>query len=508
MKYFQFLILGFSLITSCKSSITSEELKDDEQYRPAFHFTPEKMWMNDPNGMVYFDGEYHLFYQHYPDSNVWGPMHWGHAVSTDLMHWEHLPIALYPDSLGYIFSGSAVIDWENTSGLGKGDKPPMVAVYTYHDPIREKDGENTYQTQAIAYSNDNGRSWTKYEGNPVLPNPGIQDFRDPKVIWHKKSGKWIMALAVADHISFYSSPDLKDWSFESDFGKDIGAHGGVWECPDLFPIIENIGEKWILLVSLTNGGPQGGSATQYFIGDFDGSVFTPEDTVTRWIDYGKDNYAGVTWSDGPFDDRSKLFIGWMSNWQYSQVVPTVTWRSAMTLPRTLSLFQFENKKFIRSVPTGDLNSITVGELARKADMTVTETDTVLKYPEGIGSFGLDMKCQSNVDFELVFSNDNEFLKVGFDENENMYYVDRTGLNNQDFSNLFSGIHNAPRLDDRKFFEIEIFVDRSSIEVFFDGGKTVVTDLYFSDNEFTTITVTGNDLLIEEIIAYELQSIWD
>ena len=246
-----------------------------EQHRPQFHFSPESKWMNDPNGMVYYDGEYHLFYQYYPDSTVWGPMHWGHAVSRDLVHWEHLPTALYPDSLGYIFSGSALVDWNNTSGFGKDGQPPLIAIFTHHDPVGEKAGRNDFQYQSIAYSNDKGRTWTKYEGNPVVPNPGIRDFRDPKVIWDKDSEQWIMVFAAWDHVKFYASPNLKDWTHLSDFGKAWGSHAGVWECPDLFPMqVEGSAtQKWVLLLSINPGSVNGGSGTQYFVGDFDGKDF-------------------------------------------------------------------------------------------------------------------------------------------------------------------------------------------------------------------------------------------
>ena len=348
MRY-SILLLCFICLLSCQETdkkstkpenmiVDSTQMKTGEQYRPAFHFTPKEKWMNDPNGMVYYQGEYHLFYQYYPDDNVWGPMHWGHAVSKDMIHWEHLPIALYPDKLGYIFSGSCVIDWNNTTGFGSKENPPMVAIFTYHDPEGEKNKTIDFQTQGIAYSLDKGRTWTKYEGNPVIPNPGIKDFRDPKVIWHQDTQKWVMSLAVKDHISFYSSKDLKSWKLESDFGEKAGAHGGVWECPDLFPLKDQNGnEKWVLLVSINPNGPQGGSATQYFVGDFDGKTFTPNHDKIKWIDYGADNYAGVTFSDIPAEDGRRLFIGWMSNWQYAQVVPTYTWRSAMTIPRELTL---------------------------------------------------------------------------------------------------------------------------------------------------------------------------
>ena len=291
------LVLFVIVVSSCNSDQASKKSKENklpsdyytEKYRPQIHFTPPAKWMNDPNGMVYFEGEYHLFYQYYPDSTVWGPMHWGHAVSKDMLHWEHLPVALYPDSLGCIFSGSAVADINNTSGFGKDGKAPIVAIFTYHDFVGEKAGRNTFQNQGIAFSNDKGRTWEKFNGNPVLKNPGIRDFRDPKVQWYEPSKKWIMTLATLDCITFFSSPDLKNWTKESEFGKGVGGHGGVWECPDLFPLkVDGTGdEKWVLLVSINPGGPNGGSATQYFVGNFKGKVFQNENKSVepRWIDY-------------------------------------------------------------------------------------------------------------------------------------------------------------------------------------------------------------------------------
>ena len=259
----------------------------EEPYRNQFHFSPPANWMNDPNGMVYFEDEYHLFYQYYPDSTVWGPMHWGHAVSNDLVYWKHLPIALFPDSLGYIFSGSAVIDHNNTSGFGKEGQVPMVALFTHHDINGEQSGSNRFQYQSIAYSLDKGRSWTLYEGNPVIPNPGIKDFRDPKVIWHEASQNWVMVLAVYDRAMIYTSPDLKKWAEASEFG--IEGDQRLWECPDLFPIkVEGTAEeKWVLLVSIQKDAPNGGTATGYFVGDFDGKNFISNPADQYWLDYGK-----------------------------------------------------------------------------------------------------------------------------------------------------------------------------------------------------------------------------
>ena len=325
-----------------------------EPQRPQFHFSPPQMWMNDPNGMVYYKGEYHLFYQHYPEDKVWGPMHWGHAVSKDLVYWRNLPIALYPDSLGLIFSGSAVIDWKNTSGFGINGQPPMVAMFTHHLMAGEKAGRSDFQYQSIAYSNDAGRSWTKYKGNPVIPNPGIRDFRDTKVIWHEGSKQWIVVLAAQNQVRFYGSPDLKNWTFLSNFGAEHGNHGGVWECPDFFPLkVSGSNQtKWVLLQSINPGGPNGGSATQYFVGEFDGKSFRNDNAPDKvlWIDWGRDNYAGVTWSDAPAGRR--LFMGWMSNWDYAQNVPTHPWRSATTVARELSLRQTSEglRVFSQAIP--------------------------------------------------------------------------------------------------------------------------------------------------------------
>ncbi|MEL7187120.1 MAG: glycoside hydrolase family 32 protein, partial [Pseudomonadota bacterium] len=253
-----------------------------EKHRPGFHFSPPENWINDPNGLVWYDGLYHLFYQYNPYDKVWGAMHWGHAVSRDLVHWENRPVALNADhdGLGFVFSGSAFVDWNNTSGFQNGEHPPLIAMFTHHSKFDE-------QTQSLAFSTDGGTNWQMYESNPVIENPGIADFRDPKVFWCDKSELWIMALAAGAVIKFYSSSNLRKWQFLSDFGKGIGTHGGVWECPDLFELcVDGTDEtRWVLLVSIGSGAPNGGSATQYFIGDFDGCKFVPDHTQVLWMDY-------------------------------------------------------------------------------------------------------------------------------------------------------------------------------------------------------------------------------
>ncbi|MEQ8242851.1 glycoside hydrolase family 32 protein [Fulvivirga sp.] len=477
-----------------------------EQHRLQFHFSPEAHWMNDPNGMFYYEGEYHLFYQYYPDSTVWGPMHWGHAVSTDMVIWEHLPVALYPDDLGYIFSGSVVVDKNNTSGLGTAENPPLVAIFTYHQPEMEKAGKIDYQYQGIAYSTDKGRTWTKYENNPVLPNPGIKDFRDPKVFWYEEGQKWVMSLAVLDHITFYSSPDLKSWTKESDFGFELGGHGGVWECPDLI----RMGDKWVLLVSINPGGPNGGSATQYFIGDFDGKTFTPQDQETRWIDMGRDNYAGVTWSNVPEEDGRILFLGWMSNWNYAQVVPTEKWRSAMTVARTFELKAMEGKHILASYPVKELEKLRGESIAVNASGSSMD---LMKDGYQLADMDLTITSEGEAlgDFELQLYNDqNDTLKFGYSAERGAFYINRDTAGNNDFSEEFNGDQLAPYDLDAKEMPLRVLMDVGSVEIFVNGGELVMTSLYFPESPFTNARlVTKNPQPIKaEGNIYKLKGIWN
>lgn len=506
------LLLSFLLI-SCKQGAESTPGQAEkttmaaytEPHRPQFHFSPEEKWMNDPNGMVYYDGEYHLFFQYYPDSTVWGPMHWGHAVSKDLTHWQQLPIALYPDSLGYIFSGSAVVDWNNTSGFGINNKPPLVAIFTYHDMAGEKAGRTDFQYQGIAYSNDKGRTWTKYEGNPVIPNTKkIKDFRDPKVIWDAKSEQWVMVFAAHDHVKLWGSKDLKTWEHLSDFGKEWGTHGGVWECPDLFPIkVENTTtSKWVLLLSINPGAPNGGSGTQYFVGDFDGKKFTLDPSFAPsvsgekavWLDYGRDNYAGVTWSDVPKEDGRRVFMGWMSNWDYAMVVPTGVWRSAMTLPRTLNLHEttagyrifsrpVEELKALRSV-TQKLGRTEIGttfDLTEQAGLPVSQLEWVLEF---------ELPESGEADFGVELANGKgEKYRIGYQATANQFYSDRTKSGDASFSDKFAAkIHTAPRLSTDKTIRFHLFFDVASAELFADNGAVVMTDIFFPTEDFTSIKI--------------------
>ncbi len=477
-----------------------------EQYRPQIHFSPKEKWTNDPNGMVYYNGTYHLFFQYYPDSTIWGPMHWGHALSTNLIHWQQLPIALYPDSLGYIFSGSAVVDKNNTSGFGKNGKVPLVAIFTHHDPVGEKAGRKNFQNQSLAYSIDEGKTWIKYAGNPVLQNPGITDFRDPKVMWYEPQKKWVMTLATKDRITFYSSHDLKDWTKESEFGKEIGAHGGVWECPDLFTLNDNGKKIWVLIVNLNPGGPNGGSATQYFLGDFDGKTFTPSHIDTRWLDYGPDEYAGITWSNT--GDR-KIFLGWMSNWLYAKVVPTDIWRNAMTLPRELKVKHVGNDIFITSQPVTELNKIE----SKPVTFQDVQVDKNLDLSTKTGK--LELPCRLNLDFEkptdfsIVFSNDaGEKLVIGYDKKQNRYFIDRTKSGKVDFQKEFSGKHVAPRLANTDKMNISLIIDVSSVELFADDGLSVMTEIFFPSKPYNQISIQSSEgITIKKLEYTQLSSIW-
>lgn len=512
--------LAFSVTIIIIFSCSSPKQESDnhsglytEMYRPQYHFSPPEKWMNDPNGMVFYEGEYHLFYQYYPDSTIWGPMHWGHAISTDLVHWQHLPIALYPDSLGYIFSGSAVVDINNTSGFGNPENPPIVAIFTHHNPKLETLGQNNFQSQSLAYSLDKGRTWKKYEGNPVLPNPDLNDFRDPKVSWHSESGKWIMTLAAGDHVRFYSSIDLKEWAFESEFGKNTGAHGGVWECPDLFELpVENMEgqKKWALLVSINPGAPNGGSGTQYFVGSFDGHSFTNDNMKTNWIDYGTDNYAGVTWSNV---ENRRIFLGWMSNWTYANKVPTNPWRSAMTVPRELTLVYQEGEQLIRSKPIAELNQIMTPLINKKRANLDKEGITINFSKNELSVCVIEMNTLLENGEELVIEISNKLnqkVVLGYNSGLAQLYIDRTQAGRDDFHKAFtSKIHVAEIKKVEGKINLKLMLDKSSIEMFFADGLYVMTDLVFPEQEYNTLKIylKSGEATLENLSISSVKPIW-
>ena len=514
-------------LSSCKDekkgkAVASEEVaqaQKDEDFRPNFHFTPEKNWMNDPNGMFYLDGTYHLYFQYYPDDNVWGPMHWGHATSKDMITWEEQDIALYPDEKGYIFSGSAVVDKNNTSGFGKDGQTPVVAIFTYHEPKGEKNGDIVYQSQAIAYSLDKGMTWTKYEGNPVIPNPGIKDFRDPKVTWDDIHKQWIMALATREKTLLYTSQNLKEWKKSSEFGIGTGAHDGVWECPDFFPMqVEGTGEtKWVLIQSLNPGGYNGGSGTQYFVGDFDGTTFTAEENMRSleekhnyWIDFGRDNYAGVTWANVPEEDGRKLFLGWMSNWLYAQEVPTETWRSAMTVARELKLVKEDEQYLVTAAPVEELEKYRSGDF-KKENIKVTGETVLLdssKVDLSKAEIMFSLSGLKNGKYEFTLSNsDGEEMIIGYDNEASEFYMDRSNAGQTGFSDKFSGENStAPRITKSDSMNGIMILDKTSVELFFDDGKTVITEIFFPNRPWTKLSVSAEEgeFSIDSLEAYELK----
>lgn len=512
-----FLFVNCSTRKTHTENSMNEKVNMNEQYRPQIHFTPATGWMNDPNGMVYYNGEYHLFYQHYPHDKQWGPMHWGHAISTDLMHWEHQPIALYPDSLGYIFSGSAVVDWKNTSGLGIDGQPPLIAIFTYHNPEIEKQGGIDVESQAIAFSNDNGRTWIKYAGNPVLKNPGIRDFRDPKVFWHQDSEQWIMCLAAQQVIHFYGSKNCLEWSFLSEFGQGVGNHDGVWECPDLFPLrVHNTGEtKWVLIVNINPGGPAGGSAGQYFVGDFDGKKFTSPQRNAQWVDYGKDNYAGVTWSDVP--DNRRIFLGWMNNWQYAGKEPSSSWSGAGTLPRELGLVKDRSTYLLTSTPVNELENIR-GESKQWESLNVTNS---VNLSDSISFASSPLEIQFTLNNNNAGSNKpekygvrlsnkkGEYIAVGYNTAENLFYIDRTNATGNTFSDKFAGIHNMPYLPGDAEVNWHLVIDDSSVEFFAAGYRVVMTDVFYPSEPFGTVELFAQNgsIGIKNVRLTELLSIW-
>lgn len=467
-----------------------------EYYRPVYHFSPPFGWMNDPNGMVYKDGEYHLFYQHNPYGSTWANMHWGHAISNDLVNWQHQPVALAPDALGTIFSGCAVVDTDNTAGFGAG---AMVAFYT-------SAGER--QTQSMAYSLDNGRSFTKYERNPVVTSTAC-DFRDPKVLWHAASQRWIMILAAGQEMQIYSSANLREWTLESSFGQGEGAHGGVWECPDLIELpVEGTNEKkWVLICNLNPGGPFGGSATQYFVGTFDGKTFTNEfPGVTKWMDWGKDHYATVTWSNAP--QNRAIAIAWMSNWQYANDVPTRQFRSSNSVPRDLGLYAADGQIYIKNTPAAELN-ILRDEPRKEASFTVERThniDNLVK--DNAGTYEIELSITNNnaevIGFQL-FNSKGEELNCYYNLTEKKFYMDRCKSGITDFSADFPAITVAPVVGNGKELNLHMYFDKASVETFGNNGRFAMTNLIFPSEPYNRISfyAKGGTYTVSSFTVYPL-----
>lgn len=478
----------------------SFDMTNKEMFRPVYHHTPVYGWMNDPNGMFYKDGVYHLYFQYNPYGSVWGNMHWGHSTSTDLMHWKFEGCAIVPDAWGAIFSGSCVVDHNNTAGFGKG---AVVAFYTSAKATPWGD----VQSQSMAYSLDNGKTFTKYEGNPILTS-SERDFRDPKVFWYAPGKHWVMMLAVGQHMEIYSSVNLKEWKKESEFGAMQGAHGGVWECPDLVEIpVEGTREKkWVLICNLNPGGPFGGSAAQYFVGSFDGKKFVNESpTQTKWMDWGKDNYATVTWNNAP--DGRCIALGWMSNWQYANNVPTRQYRSANTLARDLTLYREGQELYLKSTPSVEVKKAR-GEKVSISSFKVSDKHEVMLFNDGQGAYEIEMVIQnagsSKIGFALL-NEKGEKVDMYYDLNRKLFVMDRSESGIVDFSRDFPAVTVAPVNTDKEL-TLRLFVDCSSVEAFGEDGKFVMTNLVFPSVPYRKMSLESdkNGYVVKSLNVYKLQ----
>ncbi len=451
------------------------EYEYDEPYRPVYHFSPDFGWTNDPNGMVYSDGEYHLAYQKNPYGTRHSNMHWGNAVTTDLVHWEDLPFIVAPDSLGAVFSGSSVEDTYNTAGFGE---KALIAMYT---------SAGRLQRQSIAYSTDRGRTYTKFEGNPVITDLERRDFRDPKIMRYED--KWVVAIAAGDVISFYDSYDLKNWTKISEFGKGIGSHAAVWECPDLIPIEYEGETKWVLLVSINPGGPNGGSVTQYFIGDFDGKNYTADPLpYPLWIDEGMDNYAGVTFANT--GDRH-IFLGWMSNWFYSNDVPTKNFRNAMTIARDLSLKHNGKHLFLASTPSPEILS---------ARQEPSEGDVL--PASGAYEMTFTFKPEGGKQTLRLYNSLGEEMVYTFDFDNLSLSLDRSKSGNVDFNPRFSNADIRTTLVKRDEYKVRLFVDRHSTEMFINDGDLCFTNTMFPTESYDSYEISGPE--VSDLVVYELK----
>ena len=494
---------------ACWKNLTLSDTFDTtnrEKYRPVYHHTPLYGWMNDPNGMFYKDGRWHLYYQWNPYGSKWQNMTWGHSSSADLVRWEHHPAAIEANGLGTVFSGSSVVDSANTAGFGS---DAVVALYTSAD---------VSQTQSLAHSSDGGMTFEIYPGNPILTLES--EARDPNMFWDADNGRWVLSLAHAlDHeMLFFTAPDLKEWTLQGSFGKGIGAQDGVWECPDLFRLkVDGSGEeKWVLVCNINPGGPFGGSATQYFTGDFDGNTFIADTDAegvipTKWMDYGKDHYATVSWSDVP--DNRRVLIGWMSNWQYAGEVPTMQYRSANTLPREAGLFRApDGQLYLSSSPVAELAALRDKPSVSVRNKPAGGNGRNFPLPGSNGGaceilLDIDSRKAASVDI-TISNNDGESVILSYDTKAHTLSFDRRRSGIADFSQDFSTVTTAPTFETDGKLSLRIFIDRSSIEVFGNGGKTVMTNLVFPTEPYSSVSVSakGGNTRIENLKIYPIKEL--
>ena len=509
-------------ITTSQNRATVREAKEDacwnnmsvtdsfpaanrEKFRPAFHHTPVYGWMNDPNRMFYKDGVWHLYYQWNPYGSKWQNMTWGHSSSTDLINWQHHPAAIEPDGLGAVFSGSCAIDKDDTAGFGS---DAVIALYT---------SAAASQVQSLAHSNDNGNTFEIYPGNPVITLES--EARDPNMFWNEATGEWnlVLAHALEHEMLVFTSPDMKQWTLQSAFGKGLGAQDGVWECPDLFELAVDGSDqkKWVMICNINPGGPFGGSATQYFIGEFDGKTFTPDrdadgNVPTKWMDYGKDHYATVSWSNAP--DNRRTVIGWMSNWQYAAEVPTMQYRSANTLPREIGLFRASDGEIYTScTPSPEIGALRGNASVKKRSFTAGKKSRTFALPEangGICEITLEITPKKGVPVNLTLANEaGNKVEMVYNPAESTFSFDRYQSGQTDFSQDFPAITTAPAFTDGGNLRLRIFIDRSSIEVFEQNGRFAMTNLVFPESPYTTLSVNApaGNARIENLAIYPLRT---
>ena len=526
--------ISFNFQLAPESALCWKEMKlsdqfdssNREKFRPAYHFSPAWGWMNDPNGMVYKDGEYHLFYQYNPYGSMWGNMHWGHAISKDLIHWEHQPVAIAPDALGTIFSGSCVVDKDNTAGFGAG------AIVAFYTSASDKYG----QIQCMAYSTDNGRTYTKYEGNPILtPFDGLKDFRDPKVFWYEPAQKWYMIVSADKNMRFYNSTDLKHWEYLSQFGEGYGVQPNQFECPDFIQLPVDGDKnhmKWVMIVNINPGCPFGGSATEYFVGEFDGKEFKCDNdkSVTKWLDFGKDHYATVCFSNT--GDRT-IAVPWMSNWQYANATPNLQYRSANALPRELSLYTKDGEIYMAA------NAVKETQGLRKGTTTIADIDLKDEYtvnpmktgPEGACELEMDITPNNADTVGFALLNDKgEKVDIYLDLKGGRIVMDRTQSGITDLSRYGEVTVHAKETDDHrkklsvnyvndfalgtwaplslcngKTYHLDVFVDKCSIEIFVDGGRIAMTNLVFPTAPYSALRFYSKDgeAQIKNLNIYQL-----
>jgi fructan beta-fructosidase len=513
-KVYYFFLSSLLVFCSCNRP----ETPSHEKYRPQVHFSPSANWMDGPAGLVFSDGEYHLFYRYNTEGTENNPRHWGHAVSPDLIRWNELPVALSPEGEGATGYGSVVVDAHNTSGLGTAGNPPLVAIYTYTNYSEDANGPS----QRLAYSTDKGNTWITYGENPVIANPGIRDFHDPQVFWYEPSGHWVMVVAVEGRIRLYTSPDLKEWAYASEFGTGLDTEDNIWERPDLFelPVVNGDGTQWILTVNVGLGSYQEWM-TGFFAGEFDGKTFTSTQTTPYGTDYGKDNYGGLTFNNLP--NGRRVLIGWMNNWEYAGSVPASPWRGSFTIPRDLHLEKTPYYCILASRPVKertvlygkttvisdlevvqDIRSEGLADVTSKIRFPLLPSELTVRFRTGNRQIGSAEK------FGIKLSNrEGEYILAGYDAYHQQFYIDRTHSTSLAFPEKYAGIHiqRYPN-DGSDILEMQLILDVASLELFAMDGKVALTDAFYPTSDFDRIAVFAENgrIPVEKLSITQLQSI--